>query len=153
MPVSVNASSPPPPKKRISSGIPISGLVLSGRYLLPLQRANRAPCWVLVRARLRDIANPILTHTKEVNSQRAEIGEQIGELIGRERVAHRWHHAAALDDRLRDEAVVRGQPAGQEFFPVNSNEPRTFEAARRISRVTARASDVVDLPAARLLRV
>lgn len=37
-----------------------------------------------------------------------QVGEEVGELVGSEGVAHGRHHATAVDDALRDEPIVCG---------------------------------------------
>jgi hypothetical protein len=84
--------------------------------------------------------------------ERVKIGEEGAELLVREAVGDGRHHAASVDNGLGDEAVVRGQAAGQIFSLEHAFEAGAFRTARGIRVVASRAALVVDLAAFGLLR-
>ncbi len=70
-----------------------------------------------------------------------------------ELVAEARHHTAALNHRLDDMFVCRGQPTGQVRLAIETFESRTFVAMGRISRVAINTVNVEDLATRGLLRI
>lgn len=82
-----------------------------------------------------------------------QVCNQVREVLLVQLITEARHHAPAMYDALDYVFIRCGQAAGQVFFFVEIFKSRPFVASGRIGRMAAKAVNLINVPATRLLSV